>query len=102
MRRARILSGLSSTAPVTCFYYCNRGDVANAPVAKVIEGSNSQHFVPARATLLAKPTEELSVTTTLMYQRIHAAGYAVSGCGRTIHQPYDQPELAALLAKCVM
>ena len=83
------------TAPVNCFYYCNRGDVADAPIAKVVNGANSEHFVSARATLLAKPTEELSIATTLMYQRIDAAGYSnyqqFPG-GRKIYQPYDQPE----------
>jgi iron complex outermembrane receptor protein len=83
------------TAPVTCFYYCNRGDVAHMPVAKVVKGANSEHFAAARATLLAKPTDKLSITTTLMYQRIDAAGYSnyqqYPG-GRTLYQPYDQPE----------
>ncbi len=85
----------TATAPITCFYYCNRGDVANAPVLKVIKDSNNEHFASARATLLAKPTQELSITTTLMYQRIDAEGYSnyqqFPG-GRTLYQPYDQPE----------
>ena len=85
----------TATAPVTCFYYCNRGDVANAPVLKVVKGSNSEHFLSGRATLLAKPTEALSISSTLMYQRIDAQGYSnyqqFPG-GRTLYQPYDQPE----------
>ena len=85
----------TATAPVTCFYYCNRGDVANAPVLKVIKGSNAERFVSGRAELLVKPSDKLSITTTLMYQRIDADGYnnyqQYPG-GRTIYQPYDQPE----------
>ncbi len=85
----------TATAPVTCFYYCNRGDVANAPVLKTVKGSNQERFVSGRATLLVKPTDDLSVTTTLMYQRIDADGYnnyqQYPG-GLTLYQPYDQQE----------
>ena len=85
----------SATAPATCFYYCNRGDVANAPVLKDIKGSNLERFASARASLLVKPTDKLSITTTLMYERIDADGYAnyqqYPG-GRTLYQPYDQQE----------
>ena len=85
----------TATAPATCFYYCNRGDVAAAPVFKKVSGSNQERFVSSRATLLVKPTEKLSLTSTLMYQRIDADGYnnyqQFPG-GLAIYQPYDQPE----------
>jgi len=55
------------TAPATCFYYCNRGNVAAAPVAEDIKGSNLERYTAARAALLVKPSDDLSVTTTLMY-----------------------------------
>ena len=85
----------TATAPVTCFYYCNRGDVAAAPVLKDVKGSNQERFVSGRATLLIKPSNELAITSTVMYQRIDADGYnnyqQFPG-GRAIYQPYDQPE----------
>jgi outer membrane receptor protein involved in Fe transport len=85
----------TATAPVTCFYYCNRGDVAAAPVEKDIKGSNEERYTAARAALLLKPNDELSITTTLMYQRIDADGYnnyQENPGGLAIYQPYDQKE----------
>ncbi|MDP9083277.1 MAG: TonB-dependent receptor plug domain-containing protein [Pseudomonadota bacterium] len=81
--------------PCGPFYYCNRGDVAAAPVAKDIKGSNLERFAAARASLLLQPTDALSVTTTLMYQRIDADGYnnyqSPPG-NQAIYQPYDIKE----------
>jgi outer membrane receptor protein involved in Fe transport len=76
-------------------YYCTRGDVADAPVATNVKGSNLERFVSARGTLLVQPTDALSATGTFMYQRIDADGYNVyqsppGCCG--IYQPYDLPE----------
>ena len=85
----------TATAPAACFYYCNRGDVANAPVDHVVKGSNAERFASARASLLFKPSDKLSVTTTLMYQRIDADGYnnyQQNPGGLAIYQPYDQKE----------
>jgi iron complex outermembrane receptor protein len=83
-------------------YYCNRGDVQNATPSKIIHGSNLERFGSARAILLVKPNDQLSVTTTLMYQRIDADGYnnyQATGTSPApypahpgIYQPYDQPE----------
>ncbi len=76
-------------------YYCSRGDVQNAPVTKVIKGSNLEKFASGRATLLIKPSDALSVTTTLMYQRIDAQGYnnyQDPGTNQAIYQPYDTKE----------
>jgi iron complex outermembrane recepter protein len=104
--------------PYLCVYYtyCTRGDVQSAPVAKVVHGSNLNRFVAGRATLLVKPSDALSVSTTLMYQRIDADGYnnyqqqsnpsdfynPATGAQAlpryqqsqklAIWQPYDQPE----------
>jgi iron complex outermembrane recepter protein len=77
------------------FYYCDRGNVADAPVATNVTGSNLERFVSARGTLLVQPMDTLSVTGTFMYQRIDADGYNVyqsppGCCG--IYQPYDVPE----------
>jgi outer membrane receptor protein involved in Fe transport len=76
------------------FYFCNRGDVANATVLKDIKGSNLERYFSSRATLLVKPSEALSVTGTLLYQRIDADGYnAYQGppgsSSLAIFQPYD-------------
>jgi len=87
-------AGSPGTSPF-CAYFCNRGDVAAAPVLDDIKGSNLERYGSARAILLVKPSDALSVTTTLMYQRIDADGYAnfqENPGGLAIYQPYDQPE----------
>ena len=85
----------TATAPANCFYYCNRGDVAAAPVEKDIKGSNLERYTAARAALLVKPSDDLSITGKLMYQRIDADGYnnyQENPGGLAIYQPYDQKE----------
>ena len=93
----------SANAPSNCVtYYCTRGDVQDATPTKIIHGSNLERFPSARALLLAKPTDTLSATLTLMYQRIAADGYnnyQATGISPDpypsnpgIYQPYDQPE----------
>lgn len=77
------------------YYFCTRGDVQDAPVAKDIKGSNLERFGSARAALLIKPTDALSITGSLMYQRIDADGYnnyqAPPG-NLAIYQPADIKE----------
>ncbi len=93
----------SANAPSNCVtYYCTRGDVQEATPSKVIHGSNLERFSSARALLLVKPSDQLSATLTLMYQRIAADGYnnyQATGTSPApypthpgIYQPYDQPE----------
>jgi outer membrane receptor protein involved in Fe transport len=85
----------SPGAPALCAYNCVRGDVVDAPVEKVVKGANLERFVSARAILLVKPSDPLSITTTLMYQRIEADGYnnyQQPPGGLALYQPYDQPE----------
>ncbi len=85
----------SPGAPALCAYNCVRGDVADAPVQQVVKGSNLERFASGRAMLLVKPSDDLSVTGTLMYQRIDADGYnnfQEQPGGLAIYQPYDQPE----------
>jgi outer membrane receptor protein involved in Fe transport len=86
----------TSSAPANCgAYYCQRGDVAAAPVQSVIKGSNIERFAAARASLLVKPTDALSITGMLMYQDIRADGYnnfQEQPGGLAIYQPYDQQE----------
>jgi outer membrane receptor protein involved in Fe transport len=50
----------SAGAPANCgAYYCDRGDVAAAPIQSIIKGSNLERFASARAALLVKPSDEL-------------------------------------------
>ena len=86
----------SASAPSNCAaYYCLRGNVAAAPVSKVIKGANIERFSSARGSLLWKPSDALSVTGTLMYQDIRADGYnnfQLNPGGLAIYQPYDTQE----------
>jgi iron complex outermembrane recepter protein len=93
----------SANAPSNCLtYYCTRGDVQDATPSQIIHGSNLERFSSARALLLVKPTDRLSATLTLMYQRIATDGYnnyQATGTSPApypsdpgIYQPYDQPE----------
>jgi outer membrane receptor protein involved in Fe transport len=80
---------------VTGAYYCLRGNVADAPVTKVIKGANIERFSSARGSVLWKPSDQLSVTGTVMYQDIRADGYnnfQLNPGGLAIYQPYDQQE----------
>jgi outer membrane receptor protein involved in Fe transport len=83
-------------SPANCgAYYCQRGDVAAAPVQSVIKGSNIERFAAARASVLVKPSDALSITGMLMYQDIRADGYnnfQEQPGGLAIYQPYDQQE----------
>ncbi|HEX2789136.1 MAG TPA: TonB-dependent receptor [Steroidobacteraceae bacterium] len=89
--------------PSECvYYYCNRGDVQDATPSKTITGANLERFTSGRAALLLKPSEQLSVTTNLMYQRIEADGYnnyQATGTSPSpyptnpgVYQPYDIEE----------
>ena len=76
-------------------YYCDRGNVAAAPIQQIIKGSNLERFASARASLLVKPSDALSITGMLMYQDIRADGYnnfQEQPGGLDIYQPYDQQE----------
>jgi outer membrane receptor protein involved in Fe transport len=77
------------------YYFCTRGDVQNAPVAKDIPHSNLERFFSTRAVLLAQPTDQLSMTGTFMYQKINADGYnnyQAPPLNNTLYQPYDIQE----------
>jgi outer membrane receptor protein involved in Fe transport len=77
------------------YYFCDRGNVAAAPVDDIVKGSNLERFFSTRATFLVKPNEALSVTTTAMYQRIDADGYNAYQSppgNEAIYQPYDIQE----------
>jgi outer membrane receptor protein involved in Fe transport len=87
----------SPGAPSLCAYDCVRGNVLDMPVQQVIKGVNLERFASARASLLVKPSDDLSITAALMYQRIDADGYnnfqdPPGSHYLAIYQPYDQPE----------
>ena len=76
-------------------YYCNRGDVQDAPVAQDHANSNLERFISSRASLLVQPTDNLSITGNFMYQRIDADGYAnyqAPPNNEAIYQPYNIQE----------
>lgn len=79
-------------------YGCTRGDVTAAPVQQVIKNTNTEQLTSLRASLLFKPSDSFSSTTTLMYQQMDAGGYnqfqdppgsAVCLC---IYQPFNLKE----------
>ena len=72
-----------------------RGDVQAAPVLQDFHGSNSETLRGARASLLWQPTDSLSITPALFYQRITQAGPSAfdSDPGTLAHyQPFDVAE----------
>ncbi len=78
------------------FLACNRGDVTAEP-SHTISNVNWELQQSARASLLAKPTEDLSVTLNFMYQRIGMGGYnefdMPPGSSSLAHyQPFDTSE----------
>jgi outer membrane receptor protein involved in Fe transport len=52
----------------------SRGNVAGANIAQEFDNSNWEHLSDARATLLARPIDNLSITLGGMYQRIDQGG----------------------------
>jgi outer membrane receptor protein involved in Fe transport len=76
-------------------YYCTRGDVQNAPIVQDHANSNIERFISSRASLLVQPSDALSITGNVMYQRIDADGYnnfQAPPNNEAIYQPYDVKE----------
>jgi iron complex outermembrane receptor protein len=72
-----------------------RGDVQNAPIEKQYPGSNAYQTYAARATLLWKPTENLSVTPSYFHTTSTQNGISAydSDPGHLAHyQPFDIAE----------
>jgi iron complex outermembrane receptor protein len=72
-----------------------RGNVEAVPVQAQHKGSNAEHLYGARATLLWKPTDELTITPSIFYQRITQDGPSAfdSNPGTQAHyQPFDVSE----------
>ena len=55
-------------------FCANRGNVAAAPVGQDFKRVNDERLTGARATLLVKPTDNLSITGSFLYQNIHQGG----------------------------
>ena len=72
-----------------------RGNVEAAPVVARYSGSNAEHLYGARVTLLWKPTDELSITPSVFFQRITQDGPSAfdSNPGTEAHyQPFNVAE----------
>ena len=72
-----------------------RGNVEAAPVVARYPGSNAEHLYGARVTLLWKPTDELSITPSVFFQRITQDGPSAfdSNPGTEAHyQPFNVAE----------
>ena len=72
-----------------------RGDVQDAPITKQYPGSNAYQIYAARATLLWKPTEDLSVTPSYFHETSTQNGISAydSDPGTETHyQPFDIAE----------
>jgi iron complex outermembrane receptor protein len=52
----------------------NRGKVAAAPIGQQFPGVNTEKLTGARATLLVKPTDNLSISGSFFYQNVYQGG----------------------------
>jgi outer membrane receptor protein involved in Fe transport len=72
-----------------------RGNVLAAPVATVHKDANDERLSGARVALLIKPSDELTLTPSIFYQRIGQGGENAydSDPGKIAqYQPFDVPE----------
>ncbi len=76
---------------------CVRGNVTGTPPVAVIDNSNWERLVGGRASLLYKPTNNLSISLLAMAQSIRMGGYSeydqpYSGGQEYHYQPANVPE----------
>jgi outer membrane receptor protein involved in Fe transport len=72
-----------------------RGDVQAAPIEGEYPNSNADQLYGTRVTLLWKPTEQLTITPTFLYQFQHANGisaYDSTPGTETHYEPFNVPE----------
>ena len=73
-----------------------RGDVQNAPISAEYKGSNAYHLYSGRATLLWKPTDDLTITPSIFYETSRQSGVSaydsVPGIPNAHYQPFDIAE----------
>jgi iron complex outermembrane receptor protein len=76
-------------------YGTTRGVVSSVPGSKVYKGVNDENLTSARASILIKPTDALTITPSVFYQQITQSGMNTydSIPGNLAHyQPYDVAE----------
>jgi len=86
---------------------CARGNVTGTPATRIIRRVNSERLNTFRPSLLIKPTDDLSISLSALYQRTTMDGYDTfdldPGCGSgTVcghYQPFDTPEPFSDLVK---
>src|SRR3569833_1142774 len=81
--------------PLEVNYSTQRGDVAAGAVTQRFTDSNWETLRGARASLLVKPTEALSITPGILYQSIHQGGpntIDVPPENEAHYQPFDVAE----------
>ena len=83
------------TNPVPGFYGATRGNALSTPASHIYNNVNDEYLTGARASLLFKPTDRLSITGGIFYQRITQGGQNTfdSDPGTFAHyEPFDIPE----------
>uniref|UniRef100_UPI0015758CED TonB-dependent receptor n=1 Tax=Sphingomonas bacterium TaxID=1895847 RepID=UPI0015758CED len=91
----RIVAGAGNSYPLPSVDGSTRGNVAGASVIKRYRGSNASQTYGFRASLLWKPTDALSITPMVLYQRSTQDGVSAydSDPGTPAHyQPFDIAE----------
>jgi iron complex outermembrane recepter protein len=83
------------TNPVPGFYGATRGNALSSPASHIYNNVNDEYLEGARASLLFKPIDRLSITAGIFYQRITQGGPNTfdSDPGTFAHyEPFDIPE----------
>lgn len=80
------------------FGSCTRGDVQDAPVARSIRHSNTEHLYSGRVGLRFRPNDVLTADFLLMHQNLRLAGSSQTDIPPSIdtlahYQPFDVAEL---------
>ena len=78
---------------------CNRGNVLASPVTQVNKDVNFEHLEAGRVSALYKPTDDLTISTMAMYQKVTTTGastfdqsYGLNGGSETHYQPFNLKE----------
>jgi iron complex outermembrane receptor protein len=88
-------AGPPDTAPCGGWYVCARGNVAGAPVSKIVRNTNWNRVTAGRLSLLFQPTDTIKILPLVMSQHLTAGGYSQydSPPGTLAHyQPFDASE----------
>lgn len=78
---------------------CNRGNVLASPVTQVNKDVNFEHLQAGRLSILYKPTDNLTISTMGMYQKVTTGGastfdqsFGLNGGSETHYQPFNLKE----------